>query len=133
MDFISPGFASIFSRQASNMAFISSWPYSTCSHWHSSGRPENLCFHPFLHGFYEFHYLLHSDSIHLIHSVQSNISAQSNPTSDISYQRYRVWLYTGFGLMTRFITQVNTARDYTLQFTIICTTVHSHVFTAVAC
>jgi hypothetical protein len=40
----------------------------------------------------------------------------------------------GFGLMTRFVAHFDTARDYTLQFTIthIYTSVHSHVFTAIA-
>jgi hypothetical protein len=51
--------------------------------------------------------------------------------------RDRLWLWTGFGLMTRFIGHFDTVHDYTLQFTITTntqaqTSVHSHVFTAVA-
>jgi hypothetical protein len=40
----------------------------------------------------------------------------------------------GFGLMTEFIVLFDTSRDYTLHFTITHThtSVHSHVFTAVA-
>jgi hypothetical protein len=45
---------------------------------------------------------------------------------------YEVWLLTGLGLMTGLIGLFDTRRDYTLQFTITHTSVHSHVFTAVA-
>jgi hypothetical protein len=38
----------------------------------------------------------------------------------------------GFGLMTGFIGLFDAARDYVLQFTIKHTSVHTHVFTAVA-
>jgi hypothetical protein len=38
----------------------------------------------------------------------------------------------GFGLMTEFIGLFDTARDYTLQFTITHASVHSLVFSAVA-
>jgi hypothetical protein len=38
----------------------------------------------------------------------------------------------GTGLVTGFIALFDTAREYTLQFTITHTGVHSHVFTAVA-
>jgi hypothetical protein len=45
---------------------------------------------------------------------------------------YGVWLEMGFGLMTRCIAHFDTACDYTLQFTIKNTSVHTHVFTAIA-
>jgi hypothetical protein len=38
------------------------------------------------------------------------------------------WLHVSFGLMIAFIGLFHTARDYTLQFTITHTYVHSHVF-----
>jgi hypothetical protein len=38
----------------------------------------------------------------------------------------------GFGLMTGFTAYLDTARNYTVQFTITHTSVNSHVFTAVA-
>jgi hypothetical protein len=43
-----------------------------------------------------------------------------------------VWLQMGFGLMTGFIAHLDTARDYILQFTITHTSVHSHIFIAIA-
>jgi hypothetical protein len=48
------------------------------------------------------------------------------------------WLQTGFELMIRFIGLFDTARDYTLQFTVTHThththtNVHSHIFTTAA-
>jgi hypothetical protein len=49
-----------------------------------------------------------------------------------TYCHVKVWLETGFGLVTGFIVHFDTVRDYTLQFTITHTSVHSHVFTTVA-
>jgi hypothetical protein len=52
------------------------------------------------------------------------------PVSDrMSYKilsHHRVWLQTGFGLMTQFIAHFDTARDYTLQFTVMSTRAHTH-------
>jgi hypothetical protein len=43
-----------------------------------------------------------------------------------------MWLQMGFGLITRFIAHIDTAPDYTLQFTITHTSVHIYIFTAIA-